>query len=83
MGLYFPEKRSQIKKAKVLWVKKYYWRAGTHLWKIGVDPKKESKKIRNIRKDMYIVGEAYSEEQGWSEGALQSVNEAYRRILKN
>ena len=52
-----------------------YWAHATHLWKPGVDSLKTGNKIINPSPNIYIVGEAYSPIQGWSEGGISTVNE--------
>jgi len=53
-----------------------YYENATHIWKPGVNPYKMYKYIARPFKEenIFIVGEAYSLVQQWSEGALQSVN---------
>jgi len=53
-----------------------FWHRATHLWRPTVDSKVNSKKIVKPFEDdrIFIVGEAYSKIQQWSEGALISVN---------
>ncbi|MBC5810632.1 MAG: FAD-dependent oxidoreductase [Candidatus Eremiobacteraeota bacterium] len=48
--------------------------AGWHAWKAGVDFRHTMKRIRKPIDDwpVYICGEAYSFNQGWVEGALQT-----------
>ena len=54
-----------------------YWNCGVGYWKPKYNSKKISKKILKLNKDdnLYIIGENYSNNQGWSEGALETVNE--------
>jgi hypothetical protein len=58
------------------WITMHYWEAGDHLWKVGVDSKKIQKNIDDIfiSKDIYILGEAYSDRQAWIEGAIETVH---------
>jgi monoamine oxidase len=48
--------------------------AGWHAWKAGVDYRETMKRIRRPVDDwpVYVCGEAYSVNQGWVEGALQT-----------
>jgi protoporphyrinogen oxidase len=68
---------------KVLKHKLIYWKLGTHYYKplkpIYKDRNEFLKIAQNPRQNMYIVGEGFSKEQGWCEGALQSVE----KILKD
>jgi len=68
----FPEKN--IKDPE--WITIHYWEAGDHLWKVGVDSKKIQKNIDDlfISKNIYILGEAYSDRQAWIEGAIETVH---------
>ena len=54
-----------------------YWNCGVGYWKPKYNSVKISKKILKLNKDdnLYIIGENYSNNQGWSEGALETVNE--------
>jgi hypothetical protein len=63
---------------KIAAIKDYYWPVGTHYY----EPLKGHLKTRNDfvykaqhpEKGMLVVGEAVSRDQGWVEGALESVN---------
>jgi hypothetical protein len=68
----FPEKN--IKDPE--WITMHYWGAGDHLWKVGVDSKKIQKNMDDvfISKNIYILGEAYSDRQAWIEGAIETVH---------
>jgi len=68
----FPEKN--IKDPE--WITMHYWDAGDHLWKVGVDSKKIQKNIDDvfISKNIYILGETYSDRQAWIEGAIETVH---------
>jgi len=62
---------------KIIALKDYYWPIGTHYY----EPLKNTNKSRNEflreaqhpEKGMLVVGEAVSRYQGWTEGALESV----------
>ena len=56
---------------KPKWIKQNYWKIGTHFWKPNSNPQKDIPKIFN----MNLMGEAYSERQGWIESALQNVQD--------
>ena len=53
-----------------------YWKHATHIWKPCVDSESINKKIiKPFSQDkIFIVGEAYSMNQQWSNGALETVN---------
>lgn len=61
------------------WIGSYYWPAGVHMWKPGVDSSVVIPQIQNIMRRVHIVGEAYCKVQGWIEGALESVEDVFRR----
>ena len=56
----------------------FYWKNGTHYYKPLNKKLYKSrndfvKKVQNPKKNMFVIGEAVSMKQGWSEGALESV----------
>lgn len=73
-ALCIPEKSLQI-----LDMKDFYWPIGTHYYTPLTDDYSSRKQFLNVvqhpQKDMLVVGEAVSDDQGWSEGALRSVQE--------
>jgi monoamine oxidase len=68
----FPEKN--IKEPE--WITMHYWGSGDHMWNVGVNTKNIQDKIEElfIPKDIYILGETYSERQAWIEGAIETVH---------
>lgn len=52
--------------------KKYYWKDAIHYWKSNITETTLYKQIQHIRKHIYIIGESYSLNQGWCEGAVQT-----------
>jgi monoamine oxidase len=68
----FPEKN--IKEPE--WITMHFWKAGDHMWNVGVNTKKIQEKMDEIfiPKDIYILGETYSERQAWIEGAIETVH---------
>ena len=52
-----------------------YYAEGTHMWKPAhrFDKERQARLAVRIRDDMFIVGEALSDMQGWAEGTLRSV----------
>lgn len=63
---------------KIIAVKKYYWQIGTHYYEPLRGDFKNRKdfinKAQHPEDGMLVVGEAVSRDQGWVEGALESVN---------
>ena len=59
----------------------FFWRIGTHYY----DPLSNAytsrdefiKDAQNPMKNLYVVGEMISNNQGWTEGALESVKEIF------
>jgi monoamine oxidase len=51
------------------------WKIGDHAWKPGYDSEKILKKLLNPMANIYICGEAFSHNQSWIEGALESAKE--------
>ena len=77
----FPKK--EIKEPEILHMN--YWPNGVHLWKKGIN---KNNIIENIikpyeEKNLYLVGESYSYEQRWIEGALESSKRALSIIESN
>ena len=68
----FPEKN--IKEPE--WITMHFWKAGDHMWNVGVNTKKIQEKMEEIfiPKGIYILGETYSERQAWIEGAIETVH---------
>lgn len=62
---------------KVKKIKLIYWKCGTHYFKPLKNKYKNRKEFLKIAqkpyKNIYCVGEAFSRNQGWCEGALESV----------
>jgi monoamine oxidase len=68
----FPEKN--IKEPE--WITMHFWESGDHMWNVGVNTKNIQDIIDDIfiPKDIYILGETYSERQAWVEGAIETVH---------
>jgi len=68
----FPDKN--IKEPE--WITMHFWEAGDHMWNVGINTKKIQDKMDTIfiPKDIYILGETYSERQAWIEGARETVH---------
>ena len=62
---------------KPIYTSIYHWNCGVGYWKPKIDSDKISKKILklDINDNLYIIGENYSQNQSWVEGALETVNE--------
>ena len=60
-----------------------YWNCGVGYWKPKVNSTTMSKKILKLNKNrnLYIIGENYSQNQGWVEGALESVHELFKKYF--
>ncbi len=69
---------------KLLSIKDYYWDIGTHYYK-PLDTKTYSSREQFVNKAQHpescilVVGEVVSRDQGWVEGALDSVNKALNK----
>ena len=67
---------------KVLKHKLIYWKNGTHYFSpLQKEYKSRNEfifKAQNPEKNIYVVGEAYSNSQGWCEGALESVEQIFK-----
>ena len=53
----------------------HVWLIGDHAWKPGYDSDKIAKQLINPMPNIYIAGEAFSHNQSWMEGALESATE--------
>jgi monoamine oxidase len=53
----------------------HVWKIGDHAWKPGYDSNKIAKALLNPMPNVYLCGEAYSHNQSWIEGALESSKE--------
>lgn len=64
-------------KIKIVDFKVFYWKVGTHYFKPyswrATEWPKYLRKMQNPAKNIKIIGEAFSLNQGWVEGALESV----------
>lgn len=71
---------------KVKKIKFIYWKCGTHYYKpLNTNKYKDRhdflKIAQNPFKNVYCVGEAFSRNQGWCEGALESVENVYSKLF--
>jgi monoamine oxidase len=60
-----------------------YWNCGVGYWKPKVNSTTMSQKMLKLNKNrnLYIIGENYSKNQGWVEGALESVHELFKKYF--
>lgn len=56
-----------------IYFKTHYWNVGAHHWKPNCNSKEIYKHVKNPMKNVYIIGEAFSQKQAWAEGALETV----------
>jgi len=72
-------------KEKPVWIKQNYWNPGTYYYLPGFEPKQTQNISFKplINKEWHIIGEAYSLQQGWMEGALQNADLFYKKFIKN
>jgi hypothetical protein len=65
-------------------IRSFYWKVGTHYYK-PLNPQKYANRDEFIRdaqhpaKNLFVVGEVVSKHQGWTEGALESVEQIFRK----
>ena len=63
---------------RILALKDFYWKIGTHYYKplnrrLYSSREEFMRKAQHPEKGILVVGEAVSRNQGWTEGALESV----------
>jgi hypothetical protein len=66
-------------------IKSFYWNIGTHYYKPLKNLKFSNrneyiKMAQNPEKNMYVVGEMISHKQGWTEGAIESVEKIIYKL---
>ena len=66
-------------------IKSFYWNVGTHYYKPlknlkFKDRNEYIKMAQNPQKNMYVVGEMISHKQGWTEGAIESVEKIIYKL---
>jgi monoamine oxidase len=66
-------------------IRSFYWKYGTHYYKpLNKEYKSREdfiKKAQRPAENIYVVGELVSRNQGWTEGALESVNEVIEEVF--
>ena len=60
--------------------KTHLWNVGAHHWKPKCDSKQIYNKIKNPLKNIYIVGEAFSQKQAWVEGGLETIEHIIKKL---
>jgi len=65
---------------KPIFTKVCYWKEGIAMWKPKHNSLLISKKVRNPMKNVYIIGENYSLNQAWIEGALQTCDDVLKKL---
>ena len=65
------------------WIKQNYWNPATHFFRPGFNGKKTQDLSFKplISKDWHIIGEAFSLNQGWMEGALENAELFYKKYF--
>ena len=63
------------------WIKFSYWENGIACWKKNCNSDYLSNKIINLEPNLFIIGENYSNYQAWCEGALETAEKAYNKII--
>jgi len=68
-----------------LWIKQNYWKHATYFWNPNFNSKRVSQTMLQpyASKKLHFIGSAYSEVQGWTEGAIQTAYQCYSRIFKS
>jgi len=69
---------------KIEAIKSFYWEIGTHYYKPLPEKYKSRKefidKCQNPKKNIFVVGELLSTNQGWTQGALESVENVFNKL---
>ena len=60
------------------WMETYLWNTGYHAWKKGVHSEQVQQDLQRISPGLFFCGEAYSDTQGWVEGALETADKVVR-----
>jgi hypothetical protein len=66
-------------------IREFFWKVGTHYFKpLSREYKSRKeflKKAQNPVPNVYVIGEGMSQNQGWTEGALESVDNIWKDII--
>ena len=60
------------------WMETYLWNTGYHAWKPGIHSNQVQKEIQHLSPGLFFCGEAFSDTQGWVEGALDTADKVVR-----
>ena len=75
------------KSLKLEAIKSFYWEIGTHYYKPLPEKYKSRKEFiklcQNPKKNIFVVGELLSTNQGWTQGALESVENIINLVYTN
>ena len=67
-------------KVRVLKQRLIWWECGTHYFRGSCEGRDEYlERVQRPVEDVYVVGEAFSRNQGWCEGALESVEQIFSK----
>lgn len=70
---------------KLIGIKTFYWEIGTHYYeplsKEYISRNEFINKAQNPQKNIFVVGEMISRNQGWTQGALESVNQIINKLF--
>ncbi len=64
------------------WMEAYLWNVGYHAWNKGVNSAQVQKEINHLSPGLFFCGEAYSDRQGWIEGALETADKVVNLVDK-
>lgn len=72
----------------ILEIKNYYWNQAVHHWKANFritsfQLMKKSLLPHTLLNDLYVAGEAISTHQGWMEGALETADLVFKKIVRS
>jgi hypothetical protein len=70
------QKTLNCEELKIIDVKSQYWNIGTHYYKPLSNF--SLSKAQNPESNIFVVGESISNNQGWTQGALESVENIFR-----
>ena len=77
----FPENKIQ---KKPLFLENYYWDQGACYWKKNINSEKVyNKMIKPTSLNLYFVGDSFSLQQAWMEGALDTSNKVFDILKTN
>lgn len=67
------------------WIKQNYWNPATHYYNTGFNPKNtENNSFKPLaNENWHIIGEAFSMNQGWVDGALNNTKKFIKKCDKN